>query len=69
MQRQEALYEHLKLNNITAPKELTSTDASQGGKRTQSLVDEYKAKLAKFNAEVTAKNAEILKQTKKITDL
>lgn len=67
--KQEALYEYLKQNNISTPKELTASDGSQDGKKTQSLVDEYKAKIAKFTSELAVKNAEILQKTKKISDM
>ena len=50
-------------------KENPIIDSAQGGKRTQSLVEEYKAKINKFTAEVSAKNTEILQKTKKISDL
>lgn len=32
--KQEALYEYLKQNNISTPKELTASDGSQDGKKT-----------------------------------
>lgn len=67
--KQEALYEYLKQNNISTPKELTALDGSQDGKKTQSLVDEYKAKIAKFTSELAVKNADILQKTKKISDM
>lgn len=39
------------------------------GKQTQSLIEEYKNKLAKLSAEIEKKNAELLTKTKKIAEL
>lgn len=43
--------------------------ATSGGKRTQTLIDEYKAKAAKAREEVEKKTAELLAKSKKITEL
>lgn len=40
-----------------------------GGKRTQTLIDEYKAKIAKIQAESDKKNAELLAKSKKIAEM
>ena len=40
-----------------------------GGKRTQTLIDEYKAKIHKFQTESEKKTAEILTKSKKIAEL
>ena len=40
-----------------------------GGKRTQTLIDEYKAKIHKFQTESEKKTAEILAKSKKIAEL
>lgn len=68
----------MKQNNLAIPKEvtaLTSTANSDkdksntGGKRNQSLVDEYKAKLAKLTSDLASKTAEIQQKTNKISEL
>jgi len=38
-------------------------------KKDTSLVDEYKAKIAKMNEEIAAKNNDVLAKSKKITEL
>jgi hypothetical protein len=57
-------------NNITEPKEASTANiASTGGKRTQTLIDEYKVKVQKFTAEIEQKNKDMLAKSKKITEL
>ena len=55
----EALNETLSKNNIALPSSIAQAPA-QGGKRTQTLIDEYKAKAAKSKEETEKKTAEIL---------
>ena len=64
----EALQEQLTKNNIAMPSNITQA-ATSGGKRTQTLIDEYKAKAAKAREEVEKKTAEVLAKSKKITEL
>ena len=64
----EALQEQLTKNNIAMPSNITQA-ATSGGKRTQTLIDEYKAKAAKAKEEVEKKTAELLVKSKKITEL
>jgi hypothetical protein len=64
------LNELLSKNNIVEPTvAATSSIASSGGKRTQTLVDEYKVKEKKLAAENEAKTKELLAKSKKITEL
>ena len=44
----EALMSQLEANNVKAPSATAQTAPTIGGKRTQTLIDEYKAKIAKF---------------------
>lgn len=46
-----------------------SQEPAAGGKRTQTLIDEYKAKAAKAKDEVEKKVKEILEKSKKVTEL
>ena len=64
----EALQEQLTKNNIAMPSNITQA-ATSGGKRTQTLIDEYKAKAAKAREEVEKKTAEVLAKSKKVTEL
>lgn len=64
----EALQEQLTKNNISMPSNITQA-ATSGGKRTQTLIDEYKAKAAKAREEVEKKTAEVLAKSKKVTEL
>jgi Holliday junction resolvasome RuvABC DNA-binding subunit len=64
----EALNEVIAKNNIAMPSNVSQAPSS-GGKRTQTLIDEYKAKAAKAKEETEKKSAEILTKSKKITEL
>ena len=64
----EALNELVSKNNISVPSNIAQAPA-QGGKRTQTLIDEYKNKAAKAREEVEKKTAELLVKSKKITEL
>lgn len=64
----EALNEVISKNHISIPSNIAQAPAS-GGKRTQTLIDEYKAKAAKAKEEAEKKTAEILAKSKKITEL
>lgn len=64
----EALNELVAKNNIAVPSNITQAPTS-GGKRTQTLIDEYKNKAAKAREEVEKKTAELLVKSKKITEL
>ena len=66
--KQEQMNELLSKNNIQMPSQIQQAP-SHGGKRTQTLIDEYKAKLAKFQQEVDKKNSELLGKSKKIAEL
>ena len=55
-------------NKIALPTNISQEPATSG-KRTQTLIDEYKAKAAKAKEEVEKKSAEILQKSKKITEL
>ena len=64
----EALQDVIAKNKIAIPSNITQEPAA-GGKRTQTLIDEYKAKAAKAKDEVEKKVAEILAKSKKVTEL
>ena len=64
----ESLNELLQKNNIQMPSDIKQAPAT-GGKRTQTLIDEYKAKAAKAKEECEKKTAELLAKSKKITEL
>jgi len=64
----EQMNDLIQKNNIALPSQITQT-ALVGGKRTQTLIDEYKAKVAKFQAEVEKKNVELLAKSKKIAEI
>ena len=66
--RNEALTDALSKNNITMPS-VTAKEPAIGGKRTQSLIDEYKAKAAKAKEETEKKTAELLQKSKKVAEL
>ena len=57
--KNEALNELLSKNNITTPSNMVQAPSS-GGKRTQTLIDEYKNKAAKAKEESDKKTAELL---------
>ena len=66
--KNEALNELLQKNNINMPSAITQAPTT-GGKRTQTLIDEYKMKAAKAKEESEKKTAELLAKSKKITEL
>ena len=66
--KNESLNELLTKNNITLPSNIVQA-SSTGGKRTQTLIDEYKNKAQKAKDESEKKTAEILAKSKKITEL
>ena len=66
--KNDALNELLSKNNIAAPSNIVQAP-SIGGKRTQTLIDEYKSKAAKAKEESDKKTAELLQKSKKITEL
>ena len=66
--KNEALTDLLSKNNINMPP-ATSQEKVQGGKRTQTLIDEYKHKAAKLKEESEKKTADILAKSKKIAEL
>ena len=66
--KNEALNELISKNNIAMPNNLGQAPTT-GGKRTQTLIDEYKAKAAKAKEESEKKTAELLQKSKKITEL
>lgn len=66
--KNEALSELLAKNNITQPSDIKQAP-STGGKRTQTLIDEYKMKATKAKEESEKKTAELLLKSKKITEL
>jgi len=66
--KNEALNDLLSKNNIALPSSVTQ-EKVHGGKRTQTLIDEYKAKAAKLKEESEKKTAEILAKSKKIAEL
>ena len=66
--KNEALNELLGKNNITLPSNIVQAP-STGGKRTQTLIDEYKNKAQKAKDESEKKTAEILAKSKKIAEL
>lgn len=57
--KNEALNELLSKNNITTPSNMVQAPSS-GGKRTQTLIDEYKNKATKAKEESDKKTAELL---------
>ena len=59
MMKNEALNELLSKNNITMPTNIAQS-SSIGGKRTQTVIDEYKTKMNKAQEESKQKTAEIL---------
>lgn len=63
----EQMSELLQKNNISMPTQ-SAQAALINGKRTQTLIDEYKAKITKFNQEMDKKNAELLVKSKKIAE-
>jgi len=63
----EQLQKLLDENNIKNT--ATHQAPSIGGKRTQTLIDEYKAKIHKFQTESEKKTLEILAKSKKIAEL
>ena len=67
--KNEALNELLSKNNISMPSSVSQQAHTTGGKRTQTVIDEYKAKTLKAQEESKAKTAEILQKSKKITEL
>ena len=68
--KNEALQEMLAKNNITMPSGTGITQGPvNGGKRTQTLIDEYKAKTAKAKEESEKKTAELLVKSKKVAEL
>ena len=66
--KNEALNELLSKNNIQMPSDIKQAPA-MGGKRTQTLIDEYKMKAAKARDECEKKTAELLAKSKKVTEL
>ena len=68
MMKNEALNELLSKNNISTPTNIGQS-SSIGGKRTQTVIDEYKMKMNKAQEESKQKTAEILQKSKKITEL
>ncbi len=66
--KNEALNELLSKNNIATPSSIVQAPTI-GGKRTQTLIDEYKSKAAKSKEESDKKTAELLQKSKKITEL
>ena len=66
--KNEALNDLLAKNNITMPTAVTQAHTT-GGKRTQTVIDEYKMKMQKAQEESKQKTAEILQKSKKITEL
>ena len=56
-------------NNITSSKISINQVPATGGKRTQTLIDEYKAKITKFQSESEKKTAELLQKSKRIAEL
>ena len=66
--KNEAINELLAKNNITMPTSVTQAHTT-GGKRTQTVIDEYKMKMSKAQEESKQKTAEILQKSKKITEL
>jgi len=66
--RIEALQDLISKNKIALPTNMNQEPAT-GGKRTQTLIDEYKAKATKAKEEVDKKAAEILTKSKKVTEL
>ena len=60
--------ELLSKNNLAAPSNV-SQEKTAGGKRTQTLIDEYKAKMQKAQSESEKKTAELLAKSKKIAEL
>ena len=66
--KNEAMNELLAKNNINMPTSVTQ-EHKTGGKRTQTVIDEYKLKMTKAQDESKAKTAEILQKSKKITEL
>lgn len=68
--RVESLTEHIKVNNVSVPPVLPTTQTvSSGGKRTKSLLEEYKEKMVRFQSESERKTQELLAKSKKITEL
>lgn len=64
----EQMNDLIQKNNISMPSVITQAP-SIGGKRTQTLIDEYKNKVAKFQGEAEKKNTELLAKSKKIAEL
>ena len=64
----ETLQKLLDENNIKGQSQMHQAPTTSG-KRTQTLIDEYKAKIAKFQSESEKKTAELLAKSKKIAEL
>lgn len=64
--KQEAILEYMNKNNVAPPLGLV---AASKDKKSTSLLDDYKGKIAKFKEEIEKKNADLLANKKKISEL